>query len=198
MKKIFKRNQLVITTLAVMIAAAGYLNFSGKDVSMVADQEAVESENGEVSDVSAPLSDTVEEKDKASESEIGEAVLTQANVNSYVANAKLSREQSHAKAKENLESIINNESLSKDQKQDAIDQMARLSDRIEKQTSAEELLGAKGFLNSVVTMNDDTVDVLVTNQDLSQVSKAQIEDIVSRTCGYDLDQIVISKMKISE
>ena len=30
MKKIAKKNQIVIATLAVMIAAAGYMNYSGK------------------------------------------------------------------------------------------------------------------------------------------------------------------------
>ena len=30
MKRLFRRNQIIITTLAVMIAAAGYLNYAGK------------------------------------------------------------------------------------------------------------------------------------------------------------------------
>ncbi|MFR5731247.1 MAG: SpoIIIAH-like family protein [Clostridium sp.] len=30
MKKLFRRNQIIITTLAIMIAAAGYLNYAGK------------------------------------------------------------------------------------------------------------------------------------------------------------------------
>ena len=30
MKRLFKKNQIIITTLAVMIAIAGYLNYSGK------------------------------------------------------------------------------------------------------------------------------------------------------------------------
>lgn len=30
MKKLFRRNQIIVTTLAIMIAAAGYLNYSGK------------------------------------------------------------------------------------------------------------------------------------------------------------------------
>ncbi len=30
MKKIVKKNQIIIAALAVMIAAAGYLNYSGK------------------------------------------------------------------------------------------------------------------------------------------------------------------------
>lgn len=31
MKKIFRKNQIIITTLAIMIAAAGYLNYAGKE-----------------------------------------------------------------------------------------------------------------------------------------------------------------------
>ena len=31
MKRIFRRNQIIITTLAIMIAAAGYLNYSGQE-----------------------------------------------------------------------------------------------------------------------------------------------------------------------
>ena len=62
----------------------------------------------------------------------------------------------------------------------------------------ERLLSSKGFLNSVVTINDETVDVVVANQDLSSVARAQIEDAVSRTCSCNLDQIVITKMKLSD
>ena len=32
MKRLFRRNQIIITTLAVMIAAAGYLNMRGKRI----------------------------------------------------------------------------------------------------------------------------------------------------------------------
>ena len=30
MKRIFRRNQVIITTLAIMIAAAGYLNYTSR------------------------------------------------------------------------------------------------------------------------------------------------------------------------
>lgn len=185
MKKIFKKNQLIITSLAIMIAVAGYLNFSGEEIAMVSDNQET-------------MVQSVNDEMDIPEGEIGEAVLTSANIESFVADAKLTREQTHAKAKENLEGIINNTAIDESQKQDAIDQLARLSDRMAKQTAAEDLLGTKGFLNSVVTINDDTVDVVVTSQDLSAVSRAQIEDAVSRTCSCDLSQIVITKMEISE
>ena len=112
MKNMFKKNQIIITSLAIMIAAAGYLNFSGKDISMV-------SENQET------MVQSVSDELEVPEGEIGEAVLTSANVESFVTSAKLSREQTHAKAKANLESIINNTNLDESQKVEAIDQLAR-------------------------------------------------------------------------
>ena len=38
MKKLFRRNQIIITTLAIMIAAAGYLNYAGKQELVSGDQ----------------------------------------------------------------------------------------------------------------------------------------------------------------
>ena len=185
MNRIFKKNQLIITSLAIMIAVAGYLNFSGDEISMLSDQQET-------------MVQSLSDEPDIPEGEIGEAVLTSAAIENYVADARLNREQIHVKAKENLESIINNTQIEEAQKQDAIDKLANLSDRMAKQTAAEELLGTKGFLNSVVTINDDTVDVVVTKQDLSAVARAQIEDAVSRTCSCSVDQIVITKMKVME
>jgi stage III sporulation protein AH len=185
MNKIFKKNQLIITSLAIMIAVAGYLNFSGEEISMLSGGQET-------------MVQSVKDELEIPEGEIGEAVLTSAAVPGFVADARLNREQIHAKAKENLESIINNNQIEASQKQDAVDKLANLSDRMTKQRAAEELLSTKGFLNSVVTINDDTVDVVVTNQDLSAVSRAQIEDAVSRTCSCNIDRIVITKMKIED
>ena len=39
-RKLFRRNQIIITTLAVMIAAAGYLNYAGKREAVYPRQEA--------------------------------------------------------------------------------------------------------------------------------------------------------------
>ena len=38
MKKLFRRNQIIITTLAIMIAAAGYLNYAGEEQMVSGDQ----------------------------------------------------------------------------------------------------------------------------------------------------------------
>ena len=46
MKKIVKKNQIIITVLAVMIAVAGYLSFTSKEVSII-------DENGNKVDLAA-------------------------------------------------------------------------------------------------------------------------------------------------
>lgn len=49
MKKLFRRNQIIVTTLAVMIAAAGYLNYAGKK-ELAAGSDAFEAGAMDISD----------------------------------------------------------------------------------------------------------------------------------------------------
>ena len=128
--------------------------------------------------------------------DVGEAVLTNAQVSNYVAKAKLEREQVHSKAKDTLEGIIKDKTVKDSVKQDAVDKLAMLSEQMEMETAAENLLGAKGFLNSIVTIGK--VDVLVNKKDLSKVERSQIEDIVVRKVGCQLGDVVISSIKTEE
>lgn len=51
MKKLFRRNQIIITTLAIMIAAAGYLNYAGKkELEASTDHTLFGTETMEISD----------------------------------------------------------------------------------------------------------------------------------------------------
>lgn len=49
MKRLFRRNQIIITTLAIMIAAAGYLNYAGKQ-ELAAGSQVYEAGMMEISD----------------------------------------------------------------------------------------------------------------------------------------------------
>ncbi len=227
MKMRVKKNQMLITALAVMIAVAGYLNFSGRDLSVVKEEEEgqevmeqtakmgdkkeqdgeekgseeisseeIDGKQADNEEVSAPIKDSLEESEMATDSQIGEAVLTSANVSNYIASTKMEREQTYAKAKENLQSIIEDANVSNAQKEEAIAKKTALSDTMEKEAASEQLLGSKGFLNSIVTIGGDYVDVCVQAQDLSSVEKAQIEDIVTRTTKCKVSDMVISTLKV--
>ena len=125
MKKGLKRNQVIITSLAVLIAVAGYLNFADTDFGL-ADQEASSDSSSILEDVNYDLTDETAllDEDGADSSLTdttsipGEAVLTAAS--DFAAQAKLSREQVRSQNKADLQSIINNQELGDEQKQEAV------------------------------------------------------------------------------
>ena len=90
--------------------------------------------------------------------------------------------------------IINNVNISEEQKQEAVDNMIAITDIAEKETSAEILLESKGFDDVVVSITDETVDVVVNAAELSEAQRAQIEDIIVRKTGVTPDAIVISTL----
>lgn len=214
MKKIFRKNQIIIAALAVMIAAAGYLNYSGRLFGREDDaaQTSADLANQELLDISeedvAAKADDIESQDgdadAAGDGEDGtvdgtpgEAVLTSGDASAVVAQAKVTREQVRAKSKEDLLSIIDNENLSDEQKQTAVNQMVQMTDLAEKETAAETLLASKGFDEAVVSLAADSADVVVNAADLSEANRAQIEDIITRKTGVAAQNIVITPVSAS-
>lgn len=203
MKKGLKRNQVIITSLAVLIAVAGYLNFADTDFGL-ADQEAsldsssiLEDVNYDLTDETALLDEDGTDSSLTDTTSIpGEAVLTAAS--DFAAQAKLSREQVRSQNKADLQSIINNQELGDEQKQEAVSTMVSLADLSEKEAAAELLLEAKGFDNVIVNLTGETADVVVPEADLEDAKRAQIEDIVKRKTGIAPENIVITPLKESE
>ena len=62
----------------------------------------------------------------------------------------------------------------------------------EMELGAEILLEAKGFEGAVVSISNDSVDVVVNAIELSDAQRAQIEDIVKRKAGVPAENIIIS------
>ena len=219
--KIFKKNQIIITALALMIAAAGYVSYTygnEEDLAAATSQEVTEDtydiseedallEDDIFTDTEDPALDTAqvqeetdEETDTADTEEAsvenpGETVLTGTvveNVN-FAVEMKMNREQVRSENKESLQAIIDSESLSDAQKQDAVDKMVALTDIAEKEAAAEMLLEAKGFTDVVVSISSDGgADVVLDMGDVTDAKRAQIEDIVSRKAGIEAEKIVIT------
>ena len=211
---VIKRNQVVVTALAVMIAAAGYLNFKESRFSEGKQTALQLTEEGDVAalvDYSA-LPDDISAADLtldpitaevAETTGDGAAVYVSAGTGAltdsgYFAEAKLDREQSRAKQKDILTEMLNNENISQEQKDKCSDNMMQLQERIEKETAAEAMIESKGFKEAYVRMDDDTVDVVVDKETLTDAEVAQIEDIVKRKTGYDASKIRISTLQPSK
>lgn len=215
MKKIFRKNQIVIAALAVMIAAAGYLNYSGRLFGTSDDTAATNGDlaNQELLDISeedvSTASEDIESQDGDASAETsaedgnvegtpGEAVLTSGDASAVVAEAKVTREQVRAKNKEDLLSIIDNQNLSDEQKQDAVNQMVQMTELAEKEAAAETLLASKGFDEAVVSLTADSADVVVNASDLTDANRAQIEDIITRKTGVAAQNVVITPIHAEE
>ena len=220
MKRLFRKNQIIITSLAIMIVIAGYLNFTADQTKPVKQEAAAETaekireENiqaeeaaaGAAADITSfpdeDLASVSAEAESTADTEtpegekVGEAVLTSsASAGAFSASAKLNREQVRSKNEASLLEIINNTDISEDMKADAIASMNRMTDRAEKELDAELLLEAKGFKDSVVSINDDSVDVIVGAAEITDEQKAQIEDIVTRKTERNVSDIVITTME---
>ena len=257
-RKLFRRNQIIITTLAVMIAAAGYLNYAGKrdleagsrlsqagslelsEEDLMAENLAAQSETvsdilsldndpaegevaeagpedtslalgdngaggeastqeGELSGNSTDTGNTGESADPAGYENPGEAVLTSGtSVADYIAGVQLSRQQIRAKNKETLMSLINSTNIDEAAKQQAIQDMIRITEISEKENAAETLLMAKGFADPVVSITDDKVDVVIHASSITDPQRAQIEDIVKRKAEVGADQIIITLLNMAD
>ena len=207
MNKILKKNQVIITSLAVLIAVAGYLNFADVDLGLK-NKEASADSSSILEDVDYDLTDETALLDEngadssltdvqdQTTSTPGEAVLTAAS--DFAAQAKLSREQIRSQNKADLQAIINNQDLGDDQKQEAVSTMVSMADLTEKESAAELLLEAKGFENVIVNLTGETADVVVPEADLTDAKRAQIEDIVKRKTGIAPENIVITPLNESE
>lgn len=206
MKKILKKNQVIITSLAVLIAVAGYLNFADVDLGFK-DRTASTDSSSILEDVDYDLTDETalldengadgltSEVESQDASTPGEAVLTGAS--NFAAQAKLSREQIRSQNKADLQDIINNQDIGDEQKQDAINSMVAMADLTEKEAAAELLLEAKGFENVIVNLTGETADVVVPDAFLEESKRAQIEDIVKRKTGIAPESIVITPLSQS-
>jgi stage III sporulation protein AH len=231
-----KKNQMMITALAIMIAVAGYLNFAGtkvtdEDLMSVSGemgatgltQEDAEAEYAALLDLSDEDMEQASEDIESLDSDVtmaesgsvdeelaqalaeeqmdevpGEAVFTSAETASALSGAKLEKEQTRVQNKETLLEIINNANISETQKQEAVSSMISMTDIAEKETAAEILLEAKGFDDAIVSIDGDSVDVVVNTAELSEAQRAQIEDIVIRKTGVSADAVVISTVNADE
>lgn len=218
---VIKRNQIIITALVVMIAAAGYLNYidstpakpsevvvndEGDIMGIVPDGEltAVNGDGSNI-DYSSVENESENSSDKSADGEVsgevnnddaGAAVFVNtSNDSSYFIQAKLDREQSRAKQKDILTEMINNSNIEQDKKSECANAMLEIQQRIEKETAAEAMIESKGFDEVYVRIDDDTVDVVVNKEKLTDAEIAQIEDIIKRKTGVGADKIRINPMK---
>lgn len=213
MKKAWKKNQIIITALALMIAVAGYVSYTrsnlggtdvaqtgadaGEDSYEISDDGILEGDIFTDTDDPSLTASADEQTSTASEDNPGEAVLTSSDASQvdFAAEMKLEREQVRAKNKETLLGIVNSTTLTEEQKQAAVNQMIAMTDVAEREAAAEMLLEAKGFTDVVVSITEDAADVVLDMGEVTDAKRAQVEDIVKRKTNISADHIIITPIE---
>ena len=218
-----KKNNVIAGVLVVMVATAGYLNFTQNEETAQLNDESVSYSNvldtngitvlaDDSDDALAENTDSTDDTQTSENTGLdpitaqadtetdntGEAVFVNAdteNADTYFVQAKLDREQSRAKQKDMLTEMINSNKIDDSQKQDFAKGILEIQQRIEKESAAEDMIKAKGFKEAYVRIDDETVDVVVQSDDLNEQQVAQIEDIVKRKTGASAEKIRISALK---
>lgn len=210
-KKNMKRNQIIIGALTVLLGVAGYINFSGDKFNLASEEketaqsafaeeqmptytDASMSKTGEISG-EMTVSDLDEDEKmelNSEEGKIGEAVLTSANAANNFVSIKLNREQNRSQNKETLLEIINGDGMDTQAVASATDAYVKLTEDAEKEQEAESILAAKGFGDAIVSISDACVDVVLNCTELPDARRAQVEDVVTRKTGCNVEDIVIT------
>ena len=182
--------------------ASTIYDISEDDINQSASVKSIEEASDMYSDIesldedfeSVSQEETVEETAKgAKEGEVpGETVFTSSGNVVNLQEANMMREQVRAQNKETLMDIINNSELSQEAKTDAIASMVKLTENATKESDTQMLLEAKGFENAVVSIGENSVDVMIGMEELTEAQRAQIEDIVKRKTDIAPENIIIS------
>jgi stage III sporulation protein AH len=194
---VFKRKQVVILALVVLIGVAGYLQYTYRqDGSATAGDKLGEAYYVDNEIDNASFSDYMEEAmlEEDTYVEVVADVDTQASkeASDYFVKAKIERNETRSKSEETLKSITQDTAASKETVDTAYNEMMEMIALSDKEMRIDSLVVKMGFEDCVVLFADDgSVDIVVKTPELSSSDVAQIADAVSRQANVAIADIHI-------
>lgn len=176
------------------------------ETSTVSEEAAAMTENSQTAEESQGSVDgetqTVEEStipEETGDDLPGTAVLVDSDavIPEYFAEAKVERENARAKSQDILYDLMASADTPESEKSLAAQEIIALQKRVENEAAAEAMIKAKGFNEVFVRIYDESVDVIVDREEISQQEAAQIQDIITRITGAGASDIRISLLKVA-
>lgn len=210
--KRFKKSEIAIYAIALMLVAAGYFNYStfekkteetySEDINQIEDKyanvgDAVLVSSNETQNENQVDNNSENEDTNTSANTVNENV-SQTNAtessNDYYANSKLDRDKMYAEMISNYEKIINNSNASEAQKSIATQEITKINDTKNAIMICENLIQTKGFDSCVILVNDGSVNVVVSVEGGLNTDKvAKIQNIVTREMKAEISNIHITE-----
>ena len=200
LKKIkFKTGTAAIYVLALMLVGLGYWNYvstESNNIQTVAETQTENSEDENLGDAQFVSSNdvTLETKSTQSTETSTEIVKTESTnkSNDYYEESKLQRDTMYSQTLDTYQKIIENESISVDQKAIAQKEISKINEQKNSIMIAENLIKVKGFEDLIIFINGENVSVIVKSDKLEEKEIAQIQNIVTRELGVKIENINIS------
>lgn len=200
--KILKNNQVIIYAIALMLVAAGYLNYTSKDNKLIStSSDAGVINTNEIADIGdATLVNsnyvTYDENNTIEENTVNSEEITQetsSNISDeYFTKSKLERDTMYSQMLESYQTILNNTNSSETQKNTATKEIENINQTKNSIMICENLIATKGFKNSVIFVNGESISVIVEAEELTQDKIAQIQNIISRELNADISNVHIT------
>lgn len=135
---------------------------------------------------------SISSKSEESSNQSSNSINNQKSNNDYFTASKLERDSMYSQMIETYENILNSNNISETQKQSAQEEITKINNIKNKIMICENLIKTKGFSNSVVFVNDNSVSVIVQANELKSEKVAQIQNIISRELNAKIENIHIS------
>lgn len=210
--KLFKKNQVIIYVIALMLVAAGYLNYTANgntnsiiptsgteeeldQMANIGDAQLVSSNDIVNETVNNTTNNTENAKTENTSSNTVTTSSTTTNTTNnsdYFKTSKLERDTMYSQMIETYEKVLNSDNSLETQKQSATDEIKKINDTKNSIMICENLIQTKGFENSVVFVNGESVSVIIEASELSKEQVAQIQNIISREMNAKAENIHIS------
>ncbi len=200
LKKGFKKNEVIIYAIALMLVAAGYFNYNSnlENGSLETfSQQDMKEQNYSSNEIKETIA--VEDNENIENEGIGDAKLVDSkNIvdeqPDYFASSKLERDTNYADTLSTYTKIIEDNSVSEAQKSIAMKEITKINDIKNAIKISENLLSTKGFDNYVVFVNNGSINVVVKDEGgLDKQKVAQIQNIISREFDCKIENIHITE-----
>ena len=209
--KFLKKSQIIVFVIALMLIAAGYLNYTTGDAQNMIKTNAQLTDTekyGAIGDAKL-VSGNVEETNQIEENienELNEVLsnntivennIIETNTNiekdDYFTTTKLERDTMYSQMLESYNKILDNSSISVDQKQIAQNEVKNINDTKNAIMITENLIKTKGFSDVVILKNGDSVNIIVQDEELEKDEIAQIQNIGAREMKAEIGNIHVSR-----
>ena len=206
--KFIKKNQVVVAVIAIMLIAAGYLNFTNNNQSnsaietgiltdaeqMAAIGDAKLASSNPQEENTAVISTAVRNDAEENVENTQETVQTntETTVDEYFTKSRLERDTMYSQMIESYQKILEKTTISETQKNTAQKEITKINEQKNAIMITENLLKTKGFEDLIIFINDKSINVIVKSKELKENQVAQIQNIIIRELGSDVEDIHIS------